>query len=74
MCQEFMVKYTSMAAIDWTHIYKKYKGLWVALMDDEITVIASGKTAKEVWGKAQKKGFTKPILMSVPEKLTYFIG
>lgn len=63
-----------MKAIDWSGIYKKYKGLWVALMDDEETVIASGKTAEEVWSKAQKEGFKNPILMSVPEKLTYFVG
>lgn len=61
-------------AIDWTHIYKKYKGLWVGLKDDEVTVISSGKSAKEAWKKALKKGFQKPILMSVPEKLTYFVG
>ena len=63
-----------MAVIDWTGIYKKYKGLWVALKDDEETVISSGKTAKEVWDKAHKKGFTDPILMNVPKKLTYFVG
>lgn len=63
-----------MAVIDWTHIYKNYKGLWVALMDDEVTVITSGKTAKEVWQKAQKKGFKEPILMNVPQRLTYFVG
>ena len=61
-------------AIDWTHIYKKYKGLWVGLKDDEVTVIASGKTVKEVMEKAQKKGFKEPILMNVPKKLTYFVG
>lgn len=63
-----------MKAIDWSPIYKKYKGLWVALDDDEQTVLASGKTAKEAWEKALKKGFPKPILMGVPEKLTYFVG
>ena len=63
-----------MQAIDWSEIYKKYKGNWVALADDEITILASGKTAKEAWAKAQQKGFQKPILMSVPEKLTYFVG
>lgn len=63
-----------MVATDWTQIYKKYKGLWVALEDDEITVISSGKTAKEVWNKAQQKGFNEPILMNVPKKLTYFVG
>ncbi len=63
-----------MQAIDWSGIYKKYKGKWVALADDEITVLASGETAKEAWIKARGKGFQKPILMSVPEKLTYFVG
>ena len=63
-----------MTAIDWTQIYKKYKGLWVALMNDEITVISSGKTAKEAWKKAQKKGFQKPILTRMPSKLTSYVG
>ncbi|MBI2011832.1 hypothetical protein HYS91_03615 [Candidatus Daviesbacteria bacterium] len=60
-------------AIDWTNIYKKYKGLWVALREDEITVVSSGKNAKEAWEKAQKMGFKKPILMNVPKNLTYFV-
>lgn len=63
-----------MVVIDWTPIYKKYKGLWVALEDDEVTVIASGKTAKEVWEKAERKGFKEPILTSVPKKPMYFVG
>lgn len=63
-----------MSAIDWTHIYKKYKGLWVALKDDEITVISSGKTAKAAWDKAQKKGFQKPILTRMPSRLTSYVG
>lgn len=61
-------------AIDWTRIYKKYKGLWVALKSDEKTVIASGKTAKEVWDKAHKKGFNKPILTRMPAKLVSYVG
>ncbi len=52
-------------SIDWTKIYKQYKGLWVALKDDEKTVVASGKTAKEVWDKAKDKGYKKPILHRV---------
>lgn len=63
-----------MAAIDWTHIYKKYKGLWVALMDDEKTVISSGKTLEETSKKAEKKGFKTPIFFQVPKKLMYFVG
>ena len=51
-----------MLAIDWTHIYKNYKGLWVALKDDEVTVISAGKSLKETSKKAEKKGFKEPIL------------
>lgn len=61
-------------AIDWTHIYKKYKGLWVALKDDERTVLASGKTAKVAWDKARKTGYQKPILTKMPSRLTSYVG
>jgi len=61
-------------AIDWTKIYKKYKGLWVALKDDEMTVIASGKTAKEAWEEAQRKGYEQPILTRMPEEITAYVG
>jgi hypothetical protein len=61
-------------AIDWTNIYKKYKGLWVALKDDEVTVISSGKTVKEVMEKSQKKGFKTPVLFRVPTKIIPYIG
>ena len=63
-----------MQAIDWSGIYKKYKGKWVALGQDEQTVLASGKTAKEAWDRALKKGFQKPILTRMPEKLFPFVG
>ena len=61
-------------AIDWTNIYKKYKGLWVALKSDEKTVVASGKTVKDVMTKSQKKGYEKPILFRVPAKIIPYIG
>lgn len=61
-------------AIDWTHIYKKYKGLWVGLAEDEVTVVASGKTVKEVMNKSKKKGFEMPILFKVPTKIVPFVG
>lgn len=63
-----------MVATDWTKIYKNYQGLWVALKEDEITVIASGKSLKETSEKALKKGFSDPIFMQVPQKQSYFIG
>ncbi len=61
-------------AIDWTKIYKKYKGFWVALDSDETTVIANGKTAKEAWNKARKKGYNKPILTRMPRNLVSYVG
>ena len=61
-------------AIDWTKIYDKYKGLWVALKDDEKTVVASGKTAKEAWQKSQKKGYKKPIMIREPAEIIPYIG
>jgi hypothetical protein len=61
-------------SIDWTNIIKKYKSLWVALKDDEKTVIASGKTAKEALSNAAKKGNSNPILSRVPGKINTYIG
>lgn len=61
-------------AIDWTKIYKKYKGLWVALKDDEKTVIGSGKTVKKAQEEAQKRGYKKPIFFRVPTKIIPYVG
>ena len=61
-------------SIDWTNLFKKYKSLWVALKNDEKTVITSGKTAKEAWLKALKKGSKNPILTRVPSKLICYVG
>lgn len=43
-------------SIDWSKVYKKYKGLWVALKDDYITVVGSGKTPEEALKLAKKNG------------------
>ena len=61
-------------AIDWTKIYEKYKGLWVALKDDEQTVISSGKTLREAIEKAQEHGFQNPIMHRVPSQLIPYVG
>jgi len=61
-------------AIDWTNICKKYKGLWVGFKSDEKTVVASGKTIKEVIRKSETKGYTDPILFKVPTKIMPYIG
>ena len=61
-------------SINWTNIFKKYKSLWVALKEDEKTVIASGKTAREAWKKARKKGENNPILTRVPREILSYVG
>ena len=63
-----------MKAIDWSKISVKYKGLWVALMDDEVTVISSGKNLEEAAKKAEKKGFKNPIFTRFPSKPMYYVG
>lgn len=62
-----------MAAIDWTPIYRKYKGLWVALEQDEETVIASGKTLQETIDKAHATGHKRPIMLRVPSRRPSFL-
>ena len=61
-------------AIDWTKICKKYKGLWVGLKHDEKTVVAIGKTVKEVMEKAERKKYANPILFRVPTKIMPYVG
>ena len=59
---------------DWTQIFKRYKGQWVALDDDEETVLASGQTAKQALAAAQEQGYRRPILSRVPDELVTYIG
>lgn len=63
-----------MKAIDWSQIYKKYKGLWVALLKDEITVVGYGKTLQIAKKKALEKGYDHPIFTKVPTRLGTIIG
>lgn len=60
--------------ISWVEIYKKYKGLWVALAEDEKTVVASAKEAKEAFESARKKGVEVPIMFNVPSEAKSHIG
>ena len=47
-------------AIDWTEIYTKYKGRWIALEDDEQTMVGSGNSAREALDQAREKGCETP--------------
>ena len=60
--------------IDLTNVYKKYKGLWVALDERLAKVIASGSSAKITYDKAFKKGLKKPTLFKVPKQNIAYFG
>ncbi len=55
-------------AIDWTKICKKYKGLWIGLKHDEKTVVAAGKTVKEVMEKFKNTANVKAVFGEPYEK------
>ena len=63
-----------MAVVDFTKIYLKYPGLWVALKQDEKTVVASSKSAKKAYNEAISKGEKRPVLLKVPSQSTYYVG
>ncbi len=58
-----------MPAIDWTPIYEKYKGQWVALAKDEVTVLGAGRTLKKALERAKEKTDERPSVMRVPSNL-----
>ena len=62
-----------MKPIDLSHVYKKYKGLWVALVNDT-EVISADKSVRKVVEEAKKKGYEKPLLFKVPKNDLPFVG
>ena len=61
-------------AIDWSKIYKKYKGQWVALLDDQQTVVGSGDSIERALAEARERGHDDPIVMRTPSKILPYIG
>jgi hypothetical protein len=60
-------------SINWRHLMENYRGKWVALAEDEITVLASGATAREAHeAVAQNPG--QHFLYRVPETFDLFTG
>lgn len=63
-----------MKTINWTPIFEKYPGKWVALKSDKVTVVASGNDAKIVYDRAIKSGVKIPTLFKVPTVSVPFVG
>lgn len=61
-------------AKNWTKLYKKYKGMWVALDGDEETVLGFGVTVKEAVEQAKRKTTRMPFLTHVPKTLDAYVG
>jgi hypothetical protein len=59
---------------DWSLLLAQYRGKWVALADDEVTVIAAASTAKAALMASAAKGARQPILFRVPDSLDTFAG
>ena len=60
---------------NWSGIYKKYKGLWIALKSpDDLKVISFGKTLKETLKKAENKGFSSPLVTQIPKEILPIVG
>jgi hypothetical protein len=47
---------------DWSLLFAQYRGQWVALTDDEVTVVAAAPTAKAALATSVAKGVPEPIL------------
>ncbi|WP_369221547.1 DUF5678 domain-containing protein [Streptomyces sp. R39] len=63
-----------MAARDWSKLYKKYRGQWVALQQDQVTVIAAADSLAEAMEEAKRMGFESPIMTKVPGELKLLVG
>ena len=63
-----------MKLIDWTALYTKYKGLWVALDEDNETVVGSGNSVDAALTEARSKGFANAAVTYVPHEVITFVG
>lgn len=63
-----------MKYIDWTKVYAKYQGMWVALDKDNETVVGKGATAEPAVTEAKSKGFVEAAVTYIPQEVIAFAG
>lgn len=63
-----------MKNIDFTKVFEKYKGLWIALNQPLDNVLGADKNAKKAYDEAVKKGEKNPVMFKVPTKNTAYFG
>jgi hypothetical protein len=59
---------------DWSLLLADYRGQWVALADDELTVLATAPTAKGALAANASKRLPRPLLYRAPDTLDTFVG
>ena len=59
---------------DWRLLCSEYAGSWVALADDEETVIAADRTLERALELSAAQGIRDPILFRVPDEIVDFVG
>ncbi|MFJ6901778.1 DUF5678 domain-containing protein [Streptomyces hokutonensis] len=64
----------TMAARDWSGLFRDHKGQWVALRQDQKTVIAAAPTLAQAMSEAERMGFADPIMTKVPKRLELLVG
>ena len=68
------MEHESLEIKDWSLLFANYRGQWVALADDEVTVLAAAPTAKGALAASTESGSPSPILYRVPDTLDTFVG
>lgn len=63
-----------MKSNNWSHLFPKYEGKWVAFASDQKTVVGSGATLKTAITKAKKIGHSNPIMFKVPVGMQVYVG
>ncbi len=61
-------------ARDWRKLYKQYRGQWVALAEDMMTVVAHGEARNEMRQHAASLGYPDALVLKFPEELVAFAG
>ncbi len=64
-----------MKTISYVKIYKnkKYRGKFIALLENSNKVVGVGSTPQKALKEAEKQGYNDPILTKVPTKTTAYI-
>ena len=60
--------------MNWEPIHNQYRGQWVALDDDETSVVGNGETPQIALQTAKKNGYDDPIMARMPIELVSLVG